>query len=66
MEKNFIIVSTRKTNVSRYPSTTKNFNANYIAELKINNDSIDTTYSIFSSGEYEDIIKVIQSNEILN
>lgn len=56
----------KKPYAPRYPSTAKNYNANYVSDLKLNIDSIDTTYTIFSSGEYEDIIKVIQGNEILN
>jgi hypothetical protein len=49
----------------RYPSQ-KNFNRNYISEPKIDNDHIDTTYSNFSSGEYENILEIIESNQILN
>lgn len=49
----------------RYPPQ-KNFNRNYISEPKIDNDHIDTTYSSFSSGEYENILEIIESNQILN
>lgn len=55
----------RKTQAPKY-SAAKNFNANYIAEPILDYDKIDTIYSNFSSGEYEDIINIIQSNEILN
>jgi hypothetical protein len=49
----------------RYPPQ-KNFNKNYISESKIDNDYIDTTYSNFSSGEYSNILEIIEKNEILN
>jgi len=55
----------RKPERPRY-SSSKNYNANYISEPKIDTNDIDTTYSNFSSGEYQDIIKIIQSNKILN
>jgi hypothetical protein len=55
----------RKPQAPKY-SAAKNYNANYIAEPIVDNDKIDTIYSNFSSGEYEDIIKIIQGNEILN
>ena len=54
-----------QTQTQRYP-TQKNYNRNYISELKINNDHIDTIYSDISTGEYEDIINIIDSNKILN
>ena len=57
----------RKFPNPRYPPiSSKNFNPNYITDIKVNNDSIDTTYTIFSSGEYSDIIKILQENNILN
>lgn len=55
----------RKPERPRY-SSSKNYNANYISEPKIDTNDIDTTYSNFSSGEYQDIINIIQSNKILN
>jgi len=56
----------RKPQQPRYSSSSKNYNANYISVSKIDTNDIDTTYSNFSSGEYQDIIKIIQSNKILN
>lgn len=54
-----------QTQPQKYPMQ-KNYNRNYISEFKIDNDNIDTTYSNFSSGEYDTIIKIIEGNEILN
>ena len=33
---------------------------------EINYDDIDSTYANFSTGEYEEILQIIQSNKILN
>lgn len=55
----------RKPQPPRYPMS-KNITKNYISELKIDNDSIDTIYSEFVTGEYSDIMKIISSNQILN
>ena len=44
----------------------KNINRNYITESKIDQSHIDGIYSIFSSGEYNDIIEVLNGNQILN
>ncbi len=49
-----------QTQIQRYPPR------NYISESKINNDHIDTVYTNFSSGEYNDILEIIEGNEILN
>jgi hypothetical protein len=55
----------RKPQVPRY-SSSKNYNANYISQPVINYDDIDSTYANFSTGEYEEILQIIQSNKILN
>ena len=55
----------RKPQAQKYPPQ-KNYNRNYVSEPKINNDHIDTIYTNISTGEYDDIIKIIDSNNILN
>lgn len=55
----------RKPQVPRYP-TVKNYNANYISAPKIDNNDIDTTISIFTTGEHSEIMGIIESNKILN
>jgi hypothetical protein len=55
----------RKPQPPRYPMP-KNITRNYISELKIDNDSIDTIYSEFSTGEYTNIMQILSSNKILN
>jgi hypothetical protein len=55
----------RKPQAPKYPPQ-KNFNRNYVSEPKIDNDHIDTIYTNISTGEYDDIIEIIESNKILN
>ena len=55
----------RKPQTQRYPPQ-KNYNRNYVSEPKINNDHIDTIYTDISTGEYNDILAIIDSNKILN
>lgn len=55
----------RKPQTQKYPPP-KNYNKNYLSEPKVNNDHIDTIYTDISTGEYDDIIKLIDSNKILN
>lgn len=55
----------RKPQTQRYPPQ-KNYNRNYVSEPKINNDHIDSIYTDISTGEYEDILTIIDSNKILN
>ena len=55
----------RKPQTQKYPPQ-KNYNKNYLSEPKVNNDHIDTIYTDISTGEYDDIIKLIDSNKILN
>lgn len=42
------------------------FNGNYVSQPQIDYSEIDALYSTFSTGEYDDMIKIIQSNKLLN
>jgi hypothetical protein len=54
-----------QTQIQRYPLQ-RNYNRNYVAEVKTDNNHIDTIYTNISTGEYHDIITIIDGNNILN
>jgi hypothetical protein len=55
----------RKPQPQKYSGPNK-FNGNYISQPQIDFSEIDSLYSKFSTGEYDDMMKIIQSNTLLN